>query len=340
LDGYDGLFWPKGLCMKRRQFITLLGGTAAVWPLVAHAQQRDKLPIVGVMGSATAAAQGQLYGILVERLRALGWIEGRTVAIEQRWAEGRAERFAGIAAEFIRLNVSVIVTGGTAAVEAMKQATSAIPIVFQSAGDPVGTGLVASLARPGGNVTGLSLQQTDTAAKRLEFLREMVPGLRRLAILANVDNAGAVLDMREAAATAATLGLESVSMQIRRAEDIGPVFEGLKSRADALYIDDDALTISQQSRIHTLALSAHLPTSHQFREMVETGGLMSYGPNRPAMFRRAAELVDKILRGMKPADIPVEQPTKFELVVNLTTAKALGLTLPPTLLALADEVLE
>ena len=189
-------------------------------------------------------------------------------------------------------------------------------------------------------MTGLSLQQTDTAAKRLEFLREIVPGLRRLAILANVDNAGAVLDMREVAATAANLGLESVSMQIRRAEDIGRVFEGLKGRADALYIDDDALTISQQSRIHTLALSAHLPTSHQFREMVETGGLMSYGPNRPAMFRRAAELVDKILRGTKPADIPVEQPTTFELVVNLTTAKAIGLTIPESFLSLADEVIE
>jgi putative ABC transport system substrate-binding protein len=326
--------------LKRRDFITLIGGAAATWPLAARAQQREKLPIIGILGPATAAAQGQLFAVLVERLRTLGWIDGRTVAIEFRWAEGRAERYAEIAAEFVTLNVSVIVTGGTAVVEAAKRATSVIPIVFQAAGDPVGAGLVASLARPGGNVTGLSLQQTDTAAKRLEFLRQIVPGLRRLAILANVDNAGAVLDMQEVETTARNLGLDPIIMQIRRAEDIAPAFDGLKGRAAALYVADDPLTQTQQSRINTLTLSAHLPTAHAFREMVETGALMSYGPNRPAMFRRTAELVDKILRGTKPADIPVEQPTKFDLVLNLTTAKALGLTVPDTLLALADEVIE
>lgn len=326
--------------MRRRELIALLGGAAAVWPLAARAQQREKLPIIGILGPSTPAAVGQLFAVLVERLQALGWIDGRTVKIEYRWAEGRAERFAEIAAEFAKLNVSVIVTGGTPPVEAAKQATSVIPIVFEGTGDPVGAGLVASLARPGGNVTGLSLQEIDTATKRLEFLREIVPGLRRLAILANVTNPAAVLDMQEVETAARNLGLDPITLQIRRAEDIAPAFDDLKGRVEALYIDNDPLTTTQQIRINTLALSAHLPTSHQFREMVETGGLMSYGPNRPAMFRRTAELVDKILRGTKPADIPIEQPTKFDLVINMTTAKALGLIVPPSLLAIADEVIE
>jgi putative ABC transport system substrate-binding protein len=326
--------------MRRREFITLLCGAAAAWPRAAGAQQREKLPIIGILGPATAASQGQLFADFVERLRTLGWIDGRTVAIEYRWAQGRAERYAEIAEELVALNVSVIVTGETAVVEAAKRATSVIPIVFQGAGDPVGASLVASLARPGGNVTGLSLQQIDTAAKRLEFLRLIVPGIHRLAILANVDNAGAMLDMQEVERTARNLGLDPIIMQIRRAEDIIPAFDDLKGRAQALYVADDPLTQAQQIRINTLALSAHLAAAHTFSEIVETGALMSYGPNRPAMFRRTAEIVDKILRGTKPADIPVEQPTKFDLVINLTTAKALGLTVPPSLLAIADEVIE
>ena len=276
----------------------------------------------------------------MQRLRELGWIEGRTVAIEYRWAEGRSERFAEIAAEFVRLKVDVIVTAGTAAVVAAKQATSVIPIVFAAAGDPVGTGLVASLARPGGNVTGLSNQSADLAGKRLELLREVVPGLRRLAIMANVGNPIGVLEMGEVQAAARTLGLEVVTLEIRRAEDIAPAFEALKGRADALYVVTDPLVNTNRIRINTLALGARLPTMHGIREYVEAGGLMSYGPNFPDLFRRAADYVDKILRGAKPADIPVEQPTKFDLVINLTTAKALGLDVPPTLLARADEVIE
>jgi putative ABC transport system substrate-binding protein len=270
----------------------------------------------------------------------LGWIEGRTVAIEYRWAEGRSERYAEIAAEFIRLKVDVIVTQGTPAVLAAKQATLIIPIVFASAGDPVGTGLVTSLARPGGNATGLSSQQTDTIGKRIEILREVVPGLRWLAIMANVGNPFTVLELGEVQATARTVGLEVNALEIQRVQDIGPAFETLKDRADALYVCTDPLVTTNQIRISTLALGTRLPTMSGFREFVDAGGLLSFGANLPDQFRRAAEYVDKILRGAKPGDIPVEQPTKFDLVINLITAKALGLDVPPTLLARADEVIE
>jgi putative ABC transport system substrate-binding protein len=276
----------------------------------------------------------------VQRLRELGWVEGRNIAIEYRWAEGRGERYAEIAAEFARLKVDVILTSGAASVIAAKQATSVIPVVFATAGDPVGTGLVASLARPGGNVTGLSIQQTDLAGKRLELLRELIPGLRRLAILANVGSPNAVLDMREVQAAASTFGLEVTPFEIRRAQDIAPGFEALKGRAGALYVVTDPLVFTYRARIHTLAMGARLPTIYNFQEYVEAGGLMSYGPNFPELWRRAAEFVDKILRGAKPSDIPVEQPTKFDLVINLTTAKALGLTIPESFLLRADEVVE
>ena len=324
----------------RREFVATLGGAAAAWPLTARAQQQPKLPTIGFLGGATPAAQGQWAAAFVQRLRELGWIEGRTVAIEYRWAEGRSERAAEIAAEFARRKVDVIVTSGTALIEAAKQATSVIPIVFAAAGDPVGTGLVASLARPGGNVTGLSLQQTETTGKRLELLREVVPGLGRLAILANVGNPAVVLDMREVQATARTLGLETITLEIHRGDDIVPAFEALNGRAEALYVVVDALVNTHRIRVNTLALAARLPTMHTFREGVEAGGLMSYGTNFPDLFRRAADYVDKILRGTKPADIPVEQPTKFDLVINLTTAKALGLKIPESFLARADEVIE
>jgi putative tryptophan/tyrosine transport system substrate-binding protein len=249
-------------------------------------------------------------------------------------------RRSGIAAEFVRLNVDVIVTGSTA-VPSAKQATSVIPIVFVLALDPVGGGLVASLARPGGNVTGLSIQAADLAGKRLEILREVVPGLRRLAIMGNVGFAEAVLEMGEVQAAARTLGLEVAPLEIRRAEDIAPAFEAIKAPADALYVAQDALVAANRTRILTLALSARLPTIFGTRDFVQARALsMSYGPNFPDQFRRAAEIVDKILRGAKPADIPVEQPTKFDLVINLKTAKALGLEIPDKLLALANEVIE
>ncbi len=322
--------------MRRRDFITLLGGAAA-WPLAARAQQ--KLPTVGLLGTTTASAWGPWTAAFVQRLRELGWIEGRNLTIEYRWADARSERFAEIAAEFVRLKVDVIVTGGNAAVAA-KQASSAVPIVFALVDDPIGMGLIASLSRPGGNVTGLAVQATDLAGKRLALLREVVPGLRRLAIMVNVDYPSAVLEMGEIQTAADMLGLEVAPLEIRRAEDIAPAFEALKGRAEALYVVGDALVMTHRVRINTLALAARLPTSFNYREYVEAGGLMSYGANLSDLFRRAADYVDKILRGAKPGDLPVEQPTRFNLVINLTTAKALGLEIPPTLLARADEVIE
>ena len=295
---------------------------------------------IGFFGSGTLSSQGQWAATFVQRLRELGWVEGRTVAIEYRWAEGRPERFAEITAEFVRVEVDLIFTVGTEAALAAKQATSIIPIVFAVAGDPVGAGLVASLSRPGGNVTGLSNQATDLAGKRLELMREVFPRLRRLAILANIGYSGGVPEMDEIDAAARTLGLEVIPLPIRRADDIALIFEALKGRADALYVIGDPLVNTQRVRINTFALAATLPTMHVQREYVEAAGLMSYGPNSLDLNRRAADYVDKILRGAKPADLPVEQPTKFELVINLKTAKALGLDVPPTLLARADEVIE
>jgi putative tryptophan/tyrosine transport system substrate-binding protein len=325
--------------MKRRDFITLLGGAAAAWPCAARAQQAGKLPTIGFLGTATSEIQGPWVAPFIQRLRELGWIEGRTMTFEVRWGQGRPERYADIAAEFVRLKVDVIVTFADA-VPALKQATSVIPVVFAIASDPVGTGLVASLARPGGNVTGLSNQQTDLAGKRVELLREVVPHLRRLAIIGNVGYPDAVLEMGEVKATAHTLGLETLALEIRGAEDIAPAFEALKAQADALYVAPDALIAANRTRIITLALGARLPTMFNNRVHVQAGALVSYGPNFSHLFRRTAEFVDKILRGAKPGDIPVEQPTKFEVVLNLTTAKALGLTIPESFLLRADEVIE
>jgi len=326
--------------MKRREFITLLGGAVAAWPLAARAQQQGKLPTIGFLGQSTRSAASEWVAAFVQRLRELGWIDGRNVAIEYRWGEGREERFAEVAAEFVRLKVDIIVTSGTPAVMASKQATSVIPIVFATAGDPVGNNLVASLARPGGNVTGLSILAADLAGKRLELLREVVPGLRRLAIMGNVGNPFTVLEMGEVQAAARTLGLEVTTLEIRRAQDIAPAFEALKGRGEALYVCADALANTNRIRINILAVGAHLPTMHGSGDYVEAGGLMSYGANFPDQFRRAADYVDKILRGAKPGNIPIEQPTKFDLIINLTTAKTLGLTIPESFLLRADELIE
>ena len=325
--------------MKRRDFIALIGGAAAWWPFAARAQQSGKLPTIGFLVAGIPSSHGQLVVGFQQRLRELGWIEGRNIILEVRWAEGRSERYTEIAAEFVRLKVDVIVTAG-GAVLAAKQATSVIPIVFAAAADPVGAGLVASLARPGGNVTGLSIQNTDSIGKRLELLREVVADLRRFALLGNVGYSATVLEMREIQATASALGLEVVTFEVRRAEDIAPAFEALKNPVEALYVCSDPLMFTNRIRINTLALTARLPTIYGFRELVEAGGLMSYGPSFPDLYLRSANVADKILRGAKPADIPVEQPTKFDLIVNLLTARALGLTVPPLMLARADKVIE
>jgi putative ABC transport system substrate-binding protein len=305
---------------------------------VARAQPA-KLPTVGLLiPGSPSSAFGPRVAACTQRLRELGWIEGRTIAIEYRWAE--AQRFDEIANEFVRLKVDDILTGGTPPTIALKKATSNIPIVFVGAGDPVGTGLVASLARPGGNITGWSNQTRDLAGKRLGLLREIVPDLRKLAVMARIDNVSAASEMREVQAAADALGIEVVPLEIHGANDIVPALDALKTRADALYVVVDSLVVVHAVRINTLALSASVPTMYGSREHVAAGGLMSYGADFPDLWRRGAEHIDKILRGAKPADIPVEQPIKFELIVNLTTAKALGLAIPPTLLARADEVIE
>jgi putative ABC transport system substrate-binding protein len=323
--------------MRRREFITLLGGAAASWPLAVRAQQAGKLPTIGFLG-ADASAFSPWTAAFVARLRELGWIEGSTIAIEYRWSQGRTERYAEIAAEFVRLKVDVIVTVGSA-VPIVRQATAVIPIVFAVGIDPVGSGLVASLAKPGGNVTGLSIQANELAGKRLEFARELVPRLHRLAIMFNVGNAQPVLEMGETQAAARMLGLDVVPLVIQRAEDIVPAFQGLKTRADALYVAVDQLMVANRTSILTSALGVRLPTIFSTRDFVKAGALMSYGPSYTERFRRSADYVDKILRGAKPGDLPVDQPTKFELVINLKTAKALGLTIPQSLLLRADEVI-
>jgi putative tryptophan/tyrosine transport system substrate-binding protein len=306
--------------VKRREFITLLGGAAA-WPIAARAQP-SRRPTLGLLIPGSPAIYSQRVGALVQRLRELGWVDGSTIAIEYRWAA--TQEFDDIAAEFVRAKVDVIFTSGTPPTVAAKKATSQIPIVFAPAGDPLASGLVASLARPGGNITGLSNQTADIAGKRVELLRELAGQVRRLAIMVKSNNASAASEMREVKAAAGTLGIEVIPLEIGRAEDIGPAFETIKGRADGLYVVIDSLVTTHLNRINTLALGARLPTMHGARELVVAGGLMSYAASYEDLFQRGAEYIDKILRGTKPADLPVEQPTKFELTINLTTAKVLG----------------
>jgi len=325
--------------MRRREFIMLLSSAAVTWPSATRAE-RSPMPVIGLLGSGPAPAQSEWTDAFLQRLRELGWSEGRNVIIDYRWGEGHAERFSEIAAEFVQRKVTLILTHNTPPTLAAKQATSTIPIVFATAGDPIGAGIVPSLARPGGNITGLSSQTPDAAGKRLELFQQVVPGLHRLATLADVDNPYAGLDLRQFNEAARTLGIEVLSFEIQRSEELDSVFDVVKGRADALYVLPVPVLFANRARINTLALGARLPTLHGVREYVEAGGLMSYGPNWLSMWRRAADLVDKILRGAKPAEIPIEQPIEFDLVINLRTANALGLTIPDKLLALANAVIE
>jgi putative ABC transport system substrate-binding protein len=300
------------------------------------------VPTIGFLGAATQLSYTQWTAAFVQRLRELGWVEGSTVRIEYRWAEGSGVRAAEIAGEFVRIKVDVIVTTGAVILSSKAaRAFSAIPTIFATASESVANGLVASLARPGGNITGLSNQQSEIATKRLELLREVVPGLRRLGVIVNPANPAAVLDSSEVASAAGTLGVTAVTAEIRGVGDLSPSFEDVfKDGIQGLYVCSDFLTYTLRIGINTFAHVARLPTIYGEREQPEAGGLMSYGPNFPNLFRRSADFVDKILRGAKPADLPVEQPTKFDLVINLTTAKALGLKIPEAFLLRADEVIE
>jgi putative ABC transport system substrate-binding protein len=321
--------------MNRREFITLAGGAAAAAPLAAIAEQQAKLGLLETGGDTPFFTVP-----FTRKLAELGYVDGKNLIIERKAAEGSTERLKDFAAELVRERVDVIVTIGTPAGFAAKQATTTIPIVLGANSDPVGVGLVASLARPGGNVTGLSLQSTEAVGKRLELLRDIFPGLRRLAIIGNVGTPGVVLEMAQAQAASRALGLDVAALEIRRSEDIARGIAALEGGATAICVVTDPLVLSDRDQINALARDARLPTVYASREYVEAGGLMAYGPSWPDLFARAADYVDKILRGAKPADIPVEQPTRFELVVNLNTAKALGLTVPPSILARANEVIE
>jgi putative ABC transport system substrate-binding protein len=326
---------------RAREFALLCVAALAltVPPLAARAEQA-KLPTIGFLGATNPTTWSPFVNAFLQRMRELGWVDGRNVAINYRWAEGREDRYAEFAAEFVRLKVDVIVTSGTGPVLAAKKATSEIPIVFAAAGDPVGTRLVDSLSRPGGNVTGLSNQQTDLAGQRLALLHEFAPHARRVAVLGNVNSANVVLEMDAVVAAAPQLGLDVVLLKIGKAADIGEGLNEFKGLVDALYVCTDPLLTQYRVRINTFATSEKLATIYAFREYVLVGGLMSYGPNFPDLFRRAGDYVDKVLRGAKPADIPIEQPIKFDLVINVTTAKALGLKLSEALLVRANELIE
>ena len=287
--------------MRRREFIALLGSGVAGWPLALRAQQAAKLPTIGFLGANNASFERGSTDAFVQRLRELGWIDNRTVAIEYRWAEGREARFAEIATEFVRLKVDVIFTYATPSSIAAKRATAVIPIVFAAAGDPVGSGLVASLARPGGNITGLSIQQTDLASKRLEILRELLPGLRTLAILVDTGASNSDLERGEAQTAANALGLATLISEVRRVDDIAPAFDALKGRAEALYVCGSPLLTTNRIRVNNLALGVRLPTMHGFREYVVAGRADVLWTKFPKPFSFAADYVDKILRGAKTA---------------------------------------
>jgi putative ABC transport system substrate-binding protein len=318
----------------------LFGGAAISAPFAANAQQAAKPPMIGFLGASSRVAISSWTDAFVRRLGELGWIDGRSVTIVYRWAEGRPDRARDLARELVSLGVNVIVTHANAGVIAAKQATSTIPIVFGAAGDPVDAGLVTNIARPEANVTGLSLQQTDTAAKRLEIMRELLPDFHRLGILTNTNNRAAMLELSQVETAAKALGLDITSAKLRAVDDIPSAFEAVKGHVDMLYFCNDPLLTNSRIPIAIMAAAARLPTMFNFRENVDAGGLMSYGANLPEMFRRAAEMVDRILRGARPGDLPIQQPTKFDLVVNATTARALGIALPPSLIARSDEVIE
>jgi putative tryptophan/tyrosine transport system substrate-binding protein len=324
--------------MRRRELITLLGGVMASWPLAVGAQQTSKLPSLGFL---TAGRDSPGLPALLEGLGQFGWIEGKTIAVEYRYAENRNDRLPELAAELVRLNVDVIVAAGTLAPLAAKRATATIPIVMTSAGDPLGTGLVSGLARPGGNVTGLSLMSPDISGKRLELIEQIVPDVARVAIMWNATNPYPALVFRQTENAARQLKLEVQSLEVHTPDDVTSALEAaVREKANALITVEDPLTVNYRKQIADFAIKNRVPTMSGLREYVDAGGLLSYGPALADLYRRAAGYVDKILKGAKPSELPVEQPTKFELVINLKTAKTLGVTIPPDMLAIADAVIE
>jgi putative ABC transport system substrate-binding protein len=326
--------------VERRDFIALLGGATVMYPIAARAQQTGKRSRIGYLGTSSPSLEADVLDAFRQKLRELGHVEAENIAIEYRWAEGQDDRLPGLAAELIRLKPDVIVTTGTPGTLAAKQATSTIPIVFASSGDPVNAGLVASYARPGGNATGFTFTGPELEGKRLQILKEVVPGLSRVAVLWNSVSVGVEFYRQtQVAATALSVTLQPV--EARRMDDFEQAFATIGgARAHALIVLADRFLLSNRKQIVAFAANRRLPAMYPYREYVDAGGLLSYAPSNIDRFRRTAVYVDKILRGAKPTDLPVEEPTKFELIINNKTAKALELTVPPTLLARADEVIE
>jgi putative tryptophan/tyrosine transport system substrate-binding protein len=327
--------------MRRREFITALGGAAA-WPLAAIAQQPSRKVRIGVLLPGTPASYSPRINAFLEGLRDLGYEEGKTATFVWRWWNDQVERLPELAAELVSLDVQAIVTAGTPAAKALKNATRSIPIIMAVIGDPVAAGLVESLAHPGGNVTGFSILASDLSGKRLELLKEVVPRLFSVGVILNPANPQPKIELKEVEAAARALGVQIRPIQISAESSLQNSFESISRdrSVQAVIVLTDALLYNHRKQIATLAAAHQLPTMYFFREFVAEGGLMSYGPSDTDLFRRAASYVDKVLRGAKPGDLPIEQPTKFELVINLKTAKALDLNIPPTLLARADEVIE
>ena len=323
--------------MRRREFMTVLGGAAVAWPLAAHAQQPGKVWRMGFI----AHGHESFYDALFEGLREYGYEEGRNLIVERRYAQGQAERFKEFVAEMVRLNVDIIIVVTTPAALAVKKATTTIPIVHPNAIDPLNTGLIASLAHPGGNLTGGAQLTAEVSAKRLEILKRVVPRLSRVAALWNPANPALVFSWKETQAAARVLGLTLQSHEVQGPKDFAAAFAAIvEERPDALLVLQDAVTMQQRKEIISFAIEKRLPSMFQERGWAVAGGLMSYGENLPSMYRRAAYFVDRIFKGAKPADLPVEQATKFDMVINLRTAKAIGFTIPDSILTLADEVIE
>jgi putative tryptophan/tyrosine transport system substrate-binding protein len=327
--------------MRRRDFTALLIGGAAIWPLRTYAQQLRKIPRIGVLLPGGSAASSPRAKAFLDGLRDLGYVEGRTIAIEWKWGDDRVDTFPERAAELVRSDVEVIVTGGTPAAKALKATTQTIPIVVAVVGDPVAAGLVDNLARPGGNITGFSIVAPELGTKRLELLKEIVPNLSSIAVLSNPKNPQSKIEMKEMQTAAQAMGLQLYPSETSSEEGLEDAFAALnKAGAQAVILLTDSIFFSQRKRIVDLASKYRLPSVYFFPIFVEEGGLMSYGPSDADLFRRAAGYVDRILKGTRPGGLPVEQPTKYDLVINLKTANALGVTIPPKLLLTADKVIE